>query len=384
MNRGQPLVASKAVLEPRNSIEIDGVGRSRWRKASVLPEKQVVRRSSICSRPNNRDGRENKEFGRRRGFNSIWKPDEKSNRRSGEENPKRTEQRVHIGSERFVADTGADSREDMGSKYDAQQAVSLGPTADLGRTERRPGKPGYGSVICDGDEGVKAGNASVRQSLFRNAKENGIGERDIETISSGVESRRSGDSVGTSKTNRSPQLDCMVDETRCEPKDWFTDRVEDGSKMGRSMETGEAEFYFHFCEGNSCRLVGCPEGAKGRSIQAVQMGSDKGISYSGDCTGSAGDGRFRESYKGDDERSRCNVEEGKGHGKIFSPLNKKGRDFSYNGINVDRRSSRRDCVGKAAEAFIEERSVLSSHDKIWRKPSGHGSCAGMTIIVHIV
>ena len=86
-------------------------------------------------------------------------------------------------------------------------------------------------------------------------------------------------------------------------RDWFTDRVEDGSKMGRSMETGEAEFYFHFCEGNSCRLVGCPEGAKGRSIQAVQMGSDKGISYSGDCTGSAGDGRFRESYKGDDERS---------------------------------------------------------------------------------
>ena len=50
----------------------------------------------------------------------------------------------------------------MGSKYDAQQAVSLGPTADLGRTERRPGKPGYGITICDGDEGVKAGNASIR------------------------------------------------------------------------------------------------------------------------------------------------------------------------------------------------------------------------------
>ena len=54
---------------------------------------------------------------------------------------------------------------------------------------------------------------------------------------------------------------------------------------------------------------------------------------------------------------------------------KRGRDFSYNGINVNQRSSRRDCVGKAAEAFIEERSVLSSHDKIWRKPSGHGSRA---------
>ena len=308
MNRGRPH-ASKAVLEPRNFSKFDGVRGSRGVgfRAGVFSRKSAVERHGYNSGSNFGIKREVNGLRGRRGFNFDRESYEEPHRGSSEKNPKRSEQGVHHRHKRGFTKFGKDCGESLGAKHNAKPTVSLGSFVDLGRTERGACKSGHGGFVCDGDKDYKTRHVGLCKSFFRDAEEDGFGKRDVEAVGSGVEGRRSSHSV---RTGRRPcYFDHMGNGTGGASENGFVNSLENSSEMGGGMEIGESQFHFHFCEGNSCGLVGCPEGKKGRSIQTVQMGSYKGIIDNGDCSGVTDVGKVCVSDKGVNEESRCIMEE---------------------------------------------------------------------------
>ena len=309
----------------------------------------------------------------RRGFNFDRESYEEPHRGSSEKNPKRSEQGVHHRYKRGFTKFGKDCGESLGAKHNAKPTVSLGSFVDLGRTERGACKSGHGGLVCDGDIDYKTRHVGLCKSFFRDAKEDGFGKRDVEAVGSGVEGRRSSHSVRTGKASRPCYFDHMGNGTGGASENGFVNSLENSSEMGGGLEIGESQFHFHFCEGNSCGLVGCPKGKKGRSIQTVQMGSYKGIIDNGDCSGVTDVGKVCVSDKGVNEESRI-MEERHSNEGLFCTFDKKRSDIIHNESDVELGENRRDCNGKIVETFLEERSVFGGNNKVWRKPGRHGSC----------
>eukprot|EP01060_Flectonema_neradi_P034676 TRINITY_DN6161_c0_g1_i2.p4 TRINITY_DN6161_c0_g1~~TRINITY_DN6161_c0_g1_i2.p4 ORF type:complete len:136 (+),score=20.84 TRINITY_DN6161_c0_g1_i2:234-641(+) len=123
----------------------------------------------------------------------------------------------------------------------------MGSNVSMVGDERCAVKSGHGCSVCDSNKGVEAGDVGVHQGPIRYIEEIGIGERNIETVSSSIEGGRCSGAGGTGRANWMGALDLLGDgATRSGSESGHSDCVEGGTaaRWGEVWKLGRKNFIF--------------------------------------------------------------------------------------------------------------------------------------------